>query len=154
MQVAKAKGHLRGKQPKLTAKQAKHLVELADIGTYSTAELAELFGVSRSTVYRTLLTSCSLASAVPLEAASSTRAVTSASSQRTCPHRPGSIGITAYVQPKRDRRAEHCKGNGHQVLRGMGRQRRANPVCAGCGAGLLVRARPVGAHRLPQFAPV
>jgi DNA invertase Pin-like site-specific DNA recombinase len=53
MQVAKAKGHLRGKQPKLTANQAKHLVELDDLGSYSTAELAELFGVSRSTVYRT-----------------------------------------------------------------------------------------------------
>ena len=54
MQVAKAKGHLRGKQPKLTANQAKHLVELADLNTYSSAELAELFGVGRSTVYRTL----------------------------------------------------------------------------------------------------
>ncbi|HEX8510920.1 MAG TPA: helix-turn-helix domain-containing protein [Propionibacteriaceae bacterium] len=31
------------------------LVELSDLGTYSTAELAELFGVGRSTVYRTLL---------------------------------------------------------------------------------------------------
>ncbi len=55
MQVAKAKGHLRGKQPKLTLNQAKHLVELSDSGTYSTAELAELFGVGRSTIYRTLL---------------------------------------------------------------------------------------------------
>jgi len=33
MQVAGAKGHLRGKQPKLTANQAKHLVELSDRGT-------------------------------------------------------------------------------------------------------------------------
>jgi DNA invertase Pin-like site-specific DNA recombinase len=55
MRVAKAKGHLRGKQPKLTANQAKHLAELSDLGTYSTAELAELFGVGRSTVYRALL---------------------------------------------------------------------------------------------------
>ncbi len=55
MQVAKAKGHLRGKQPKLTVKQAKHLVELSNLGSYSTAELAELFGVGRSTVYRTLI---------------------------------------------------------------------------------------------------
>lgn len=52
MRVAKAKGHLRGKQPKLTINQAKHLLELADLGTYSTAELAELFGVGRSTIYR------------------------------------------------------------------------------------------------------
>jgi len=55
MRVAKAKGHLRGKQPKLTTNQAKHLLELSDLGTYSTAELAELFGVGRSTIYRTLL---------------------------------------------------------------------------------------------------
>ena len=44
MRVAKAKVHLRGKQPKLTANQAKQLVELSDLGTYSTAELDELFG--------------------------------------------------------------------------------------------------------------
>ncbi len=54
MAVARAKGHLKGKQPKLTANQAKHLVELADLGTYSTADLAELFSVGRSTIYRTL----------------------------------------------------------------------------------------------------
>ena len=54
MQVARAKGHLRGKQPKLKPNQAKHLVELYDLGTYSHAELAELFSVSRSTIHRTL----------------------------------------------------------------------------------------------------
>jgi DNA invertase Pin-like site-specific DNA recombinase len=42
MQVAKAKGRLRAKQPNLTANQAKHLVELADLGTYSTAECRAL----------------------------------------------------------------------------------------------------------------
>jgi DNA invertase Pin-like site-specific DNA recombinase len=55
MNVARAKGHLRGKQPKLTVNQARHLGELYDSGSYSTAEMAELFGVSRSTIYRTLL---------------------------------------------------------------------------------------------------
>jgi DNA invertase Pin-like site-specific DNA recombinase len=55
MQVAKAKGRLRGKQPKLKPNQAKHLFELHDLGTYTQAELAELFGVGRSTtIYRTL----------------------------------------------------------------------------------------------------
>ena len=53
MQVAKAKGRLRGKQPKLKSNQAKHLLELYDLGTYSVTDLAELFGVGRSTVYRT-----------------------------------------------------------------------------------------------------
>ena len=54
MQVAKAKGRLRRKQPKLTLNQAKHLLELSDAGTYSIAEIAELFSVGRSTVYRTI----------------------------------------------------------------------------------------------------
>jgi Helix-turn-helix domain of resolvase len=43
-----------GKQPKLKPNQAKHLLELHDLGTYTQAELAELFGVGRSTIYRTL----------------------------------------------------------------------------------------------------
>lgn len=54
MQVARAKGRLHGKPPKLKTAQATHLVELYDLGTYSTRELADIFGVSRSTIYRTL----------------------------------------------------------------------------------------------------
>jgi DNA invertase Pin-like site-specific DNA recombinase len=54
MKVARAKGRLRGKQPKLKPNQAKHLLELHDSGNYTQAELAELFGVGRSTVYRTI----------------------------------------------------------------------------------------------------
>ena len=54
MKVAKAKGRLRGKQPKLKPNQAKHLLELHDLGTYTQAERAELFGVGRSTIYRTI----------------------------------------------------------------------------------------------------
>jgi DNA invertase Pin-like site-specific DNA recombinase len=52
MKVAKAKGRLRGKQPKLNRRQEAHLVALLRGGEYSTAELADLFGVARSTVYR------------------------------------------------------------------------------------------------------
>jgi DNA invertase Pin-like site-specific DNA recombinase len=52
MKVARAKGRLRGKQPKLNQRQEAHLVTLFDSGDHSTAELAELFGVTRSTVYR------------------------------------------------------------------------------------------------------
>ncbi len=53
MKVAKAmaKGRLRGKQPKLNRKQEAHLVSLVHSGEYSTLEVAELFGVGRSTVY-------------------------------------------------------------------------------------------------------
>jgi len=54
MKVAKAKGRLRGKQPKLNQKQEAHLVSLVHSGEYSTLELAELFGVGRSTVYRAI----------------------------------------------------------------------------------------------------
>src|SRR5215208_5388657 len=54
MKVAKAKGRLRGKPPKLKPNQAKHLLELHDSGNYTQGELAELFGVGRSTVYRTI----------------------------------------------------------------------------------------------------
>lgn len=54
MKVAKAKGRLRGKQPKLKPNQAKHLLELHDSGSYTQAELAELFGVGRSRINPTL----------------------------------------------------------------------------------------------------
>jgi DNA invertase Pin-like site-specific DNA recombinase len=52
MKVAKAKGRLRGKQPQLNQRQEAHLVALVKGGDHSTAELADLFGVARSTVYR------------------------------------------------------------------------------------------------------
>ena len=52
MQVAKAKGRLRGKQPKLSKSQEAHLVSLYKGGNHTTAEIAELFKVARSTVYR------------------------------------------------------------------------------------------------------
>jgi DNA invertase Pin-like site-specific DNA recombinase len=52
MRVAKAKGRLRGKQPKLSPMQEAHLVELYRGGEHTVSELEELFGVTRSTVYR------------------------------------------------------------------------------------------------------
>jgi DNA-binding MarR family transcriptional regulator len=50
----KAKGRLRGKQPKLSKKQEAHLVSVHRAGTHTTVELAELFAVARSTVYRAI----------------------------------------------------------------------------------------------------
>lgn len=50
MRVAKTKGRLRGKRPKLNPRQEAHLVRLMAAGEHSTAELADLFGVGRSTV--------------------------------------------------------------------------------------------------------
>lgn len=54
MKVAKAKGRLRGKQPKSNPRQEAHLVALHHAGEHSTAELGDLFGVARSTVYRAI----------------------------------------------------------------------------------------------------
>ncbi len=54
MAMARAKGKLRGKQPKLSVKQQRELCRMRATGEYSISDLAELFSVSRPTVYRTL----------------------------------------------------------------------------------------------------
>ena len=54
MALARAKSRLRGKPPKLNPKQEAHLVEPWRAGTHASGELDELFGVPRSTVYRTV----------------------------------------------------------------------------------------------------
>lgn len=54
MAVARAKGKLRGKPPKLSDKQQKELGRMHETGDYSISDLAEVFSVSRPTVYRTL----------------------------------------------------------------------------------------------------
>ena len=55
MKIARAKGRLRGKQPKLSDKQQKELGRMHGTGQYTVSDLAELFSISRPTVYRTLL---------------------------------------------------------------------------------------------------
>ncbi|MFE5909081.1 recombinase family protein [Streptomyces wedmorensis] len=54
MAVARAKGRLKGKQPKPTARQQTHLVQQHQSGEHTIADLAEFFSVSRATVYRVL----------------------------------------------------------------------------------------------------
>jgi len=54
MKVARAKGRLRGKKPKLSDRQEAHLVALHAAGGHTIGELEELFSVTRSTVYRAL----------------------------------------------------------------------------------------------------
>src|SRR3954471_10431560 len=54
MAIARAQGKLRGKSPKLSDKQQRELRRMYDSGDYSISDLAELFSVSRPTVYRTL----------------------------------------------------------------------------------------------------
>ncbi len=54
MRVAKAKGRLRGKQPKPNRRQEAHLISLVHSGDYTTAEVAELVGVGRTAAYRAI----------------------------------------------------------------------------------------------------
>ena len=54
MAIARARGKLRGKQPKLSDQQQRELCRMHATGEYSISDLAELFSVSRPTVYRTL----------------------------------------------------------------------------------------------------
>ena len=54
MAIARARGKLRGKQPKLSDRQQRELCRMHATGEYPISDLAELFSVSRPTVYRTL----------------------------------------------------------------------------------------------------
>jgi DNA invertase Pin-like site-specific DNA recombinase len=54
MAIARARDKLKGRQPKLNKAQREHLIALDDQGAHTVSELAELFSVSRATVYRVL----------------------------------------------------------------------------------------------------
>ena len=54
MAIARAKGRLKRKAPKLSPTQRTVLLKLERAGEHSIAELPELFSVSRATVYREL----------------------------------------------------------------------------------------------------
>jgi len=54
MAVARAKGRLKGRAPKLSTRQQLELARMHATGDYTVAELAELFTVSRPTIYRAL----------------------------------------------------------------------------------------------------
>lgn len=54
MKVARAKGRLRGRQPRLSSRQEGHLVALHAAGGHTISELEDLFSITRSTVYRAL----------------------------------------------------------------------------------------------------
>ncbi len=86
MKIAKAKGRLRGKQPKLNARQEAQLMAVFETGEHSTAELADLFGVGRTAAGPTV--------AVPVRIGCGTRGgrwVTSPARRRSCAvARPGS----------------------------------------------------------------
>jgi DNA invertase Pin-like site-specific DNA recombinase len=52
MAIARANGRLRGKTPKLSARPRFHVLNSVEAGDHTIAELAELFSVSRATIYR------------------------------------------------------------------------------------------------------
>jgi len=54
MAIARAKGKLRGKKPKLSNKQQNEMRRMHGTGEYSISDLAAVFSISRPTVYRTL----------------------------------------------------------------------------------------------------
>ena len=54
MQVAKAKGRLRGISRNSTPARSRNWARCSTAGEHSTAELSEFFGVARSTVYRAI----------------------------------------------------------------------------------------------------
>lgn len=54
MAEAKRRGKLRGKPPKLTPRQDREVRRMRDSGDYTLAEIAELFGVSRPAIHRSL----------------------------------------------------------------------------------------------------
>lgn len=54
MAVARTRGRLRGKRPKLSPAQEHHLVHLVKSGDHTISEVASLMGVSRATAYRAL----------------------------------------------------------------------------------------------------
>jgi DNA invertase Pin-like site-specific DNA recombinase len=54
MRIARDKGKLRGKPPKLSDLQQRELLKMHATGEYSISDLGKLFKVSRPTVYRTI----------------------------------------------------------------------------------------------------
>lgn len=54
LRAARASGQLTGRPPKMSPAQEQFVVESYLAGRFGASDLGELFGVSRSTVYRTL----------------------------------------------------------------------------------------------------
>ena len=54
MAIARSRGRLKGKKPKLTARQQAELTRIHATGGYTIADHMEVFSVGRATVYRVL----------------------------------------------------------------------------------------------------
>jgi hypothetical protein len=154
--VAKAKGRLRGKQPKLTARQEAYLVQLYGAGEHTPAELAEPFSVGRSTVYRTLDRARAAIS-------SSTTAAASAPASSAGPGAAAMVRASGDAKP-RERTARPPAGSRlrQDVLESVtwpGGCRPACPACSQATTGLrekrarrggelvvVATAQPCGCH--------
>ncbi|WP_431904525.1 helix-turn-helix domain-containing protein [Nonomuraea sp. bgisy101] len=54
MAIARSRGKLKGRRPKLTTRQQAELVRMRTTGEYTIADLMEVFSIGRATVYRVL----------------------------------------------------------------------------------------------------
>ncbi len=54
MAIARSRGKLKGKQPKLSPRQQAELARMHATGEYTISELMEVFSIGRATVYRVL----------------------------------------------------------------------------------------------------
>jgi DNA invertase Pin-like site-specific DNA recombinase len=61
MAVARARGRLKGRKPKLSTRQQAELRRMHGTGEYTITDLAELFNISRPTVYRTIASAKTIA---------------------------------------------------------------------------------------------
>jgi DNA invertase Pin-like site-specific DNA recombinase len=104
MAVARAKGKLRGKQPKLTARQQAELTRMHATGEYTIADFMEVFSVGRATVYRTL----ERAGSGALSAAASYRARPSTPVLRNGGRDPASAGV---IRPRSRRQLAESRAS-------------------------------------------
>ena len=65
MTIARARGRLRGKPPSLAPAQDREIRRMHDSGDYPVAEIAEIFKVSRPTIYRALQRTVSGSATLP-----------------------------------------------------------------------------------------
>jgi DNA invertase Pin-like site-specific DNA recombinase len=99
MAIAKAKGKLKGRAPKLSAAQQTHLLKLHAAGEHTVVELAELFGVARPTVYR-VIDKARAADAAVLDAVAADLAASGAASDQAGPQRLACPGCGAVPNGK------------------------------------------------------
>ncbi len=135
MAIARANGKLKGKQPKLSARQRVHVLGLVRSGNHTIAELAELFSVSRATICREIARARRDAepSGESSPWASADRFVSSAWT-----HRRGARLTLRTVRWSIDLRTSETSSRSAARRASLGRAARQRDVRAGGTAGPLV----------------